>query len=80
MFFRNHLTFRFKLSLKKLGMRSQTHKIYRIAAAVKPYQKEITLYMTLHIIGIISRKHMRTILLRNRYLFLKHLQNGEKLP
>lgn len=61
-------------------MSPQSYKINDVGTAVKPYQKEITLYMTLHIIGIVSRKHMRTVLLRNRYLLLKHLQDGEKLP
>lgn len=51
-------------------MGAETHKIDLICVRVKPYQKEITFYMALHVAGIIPRQRVRTVFFRYRLLIL----------
>lgn len=51
-------------------MGAETHKIDLICVRVKPYQKEITFDMALHVAGIIPRQRVRTVFFRYRLLIL----------
>lgn len=60
-------------------MRAKPYQINNIRLPVKPNQQEITFYMAFHMIGIITSKHMRAELSRNRFLILQFLQDCEQL-
>ncbi len=47
-------------------MGAKTHQVNLVGIRVEPNKQEVTLYMTLHIIGVITGKFMWIILLRNR--------------
>ncbi len=58
-------------------MGTKADKVYFIRFRVKPYQKEITFDMALHVAGVVACKQMRTVFFWNRLLISQQFKNVE---